>query len=169
MPSKFITNLSKDIANTAIYHPTGKYGKNEFDYFDTRDKKLEKLLSAQPSTADEVNDYLLYVQSLNCADNEVVYKKIETLLEFSKFPDTEISPALKVYKKIKDRLKLYKIITSSIWILDAILVIWCTFSEGLDWAIGFFIVGNIIYTPIAYVAYRIVKKKLGFKDDHPFK
>ena len=176
MASNFITNLKNDIEKTAIYRPTGKYGRNELDSWETRNKKNEKLLNAQPSTAEEINDYLLYVYSLNCVDYVCVYRKLETLLEYSKYPENQISPALKIYNKVKDRLKLLTKINYLIWVLLAISIIWATVHEFListpDTAYGdavtVLIGGSVIFSPIAYVAHIIVKQKLGLKDENPF-
>jgi hypothetical protein len=61
----FIENLRRTIDKTEVYQPTGKYGKPELDSRATADEKLEKFLLAEPITAEDIDDYVLFAASLN--------------------------------------------------------------------------------------------------------
>ena len=104
----FIQNLKKEIANVAIYTPTGKYGKNEFSGSKTAAKKADLFLSASPQSPSEIYEYVAYASSLGFNKNKKARQKIKSLLNEAnkKYPyDSQIKYAQKIAHK--DFLKYY--------------------------------------------------------------
>ena len=147
MSTYFIRTLKYTIDNTEVYKP-GKYGKKEIDGYETREEKMEKFLLAEPSTAEEVNDYVLFAQSINAFTSERVRKKIKTLLRYSKYSDDELRLARKIYNDdmLKRRLKSLVFIILSLVIIT-LSVLWYIFFVG-DWGVFWKILWWICLAPL---------------------
>lgn len=140
---QFIENLRRTIDGTAIYDSTGKYGKPELNSFKTADEKLEKFLLAEPTSAEDINDYVLFAKSLNALSNKKVYDKIKTLVAYNKYSKEEISVALKIFQEKKREKILTKII--GVLLPLVLCVVWYVFfvhSWGIFWKVLWFIYGT---------------------------
>jgi hypothetical protein len=70
----YITAFRETIKTTAVYSPTGKYGKNVLDTQKTKQKKDELISMEKPSTPERLNEFLLFLLEIKNT------KKISSLL-----------------------------------------------------------------------------------------
>ena len=163
----FIENLRRTIDKTEVYQPTGKYGKPELDSRATADEKLEKFLLAEPITAEDIDDYVLFAASLNALKNRKVYKKIKTLVTYSKYSEKDISVALKIFKEY-ERKKILALIIGILLSLGLPIAWWVFFIQnwGVFWQVLWFFYGPLICLTPIYFIYLI--PFMVFGDDNPF-
>ena len=57
----YIAAFRETIKTTAVYSPTGKYGKNVLDKQKTQEKKDELISMEKPSTPERLNEFLLFL------------------------------------------------------------------------------------------------------------
>ena len=62
---KYIMDFRKKFDEAVVYAPTGKYGKDELVPKDTYYKKLEMIMTENPSNPDRLNEFLLFLEDLN--------------------------------------------------------------------------------------------------------
>ena len=89
LDNAFVRNLQKKIEETAIYAPTGKYGKMELSHSETRKAKYNLLLYATPKTLDDIVAYVQYLESLDALKNQKLNKKVSTILKYAAGNDKE--------------------------------------------------------------------------------
>lgn len=167
--SNFINNLRATIDSIEIYAPTGKYGKYELNRWDTAKEKLEKFLFAEPNSAEDINDYVLFAQSLNALSYKEVYKKIESLLEYSKFSPNDLRLARKIFRKAKMKKNLKLTLIILVWVICiSLAVAWYVFYVQ-NWA-GFWRVLWCFYGPflLLFLSGCISAGIDIFKDKNPF-
>lgn len=152
----FIENLRRTIDETEVYKP-GKYGKPELDGSATANEKLEKFLLAAPTSAEDINDYVLFAKSLKALSNEKIYDKIKTLVTYNNYSKEEISVALKIFQEKKREKILKKIIGV---ILPLVLcVIWYVFfvhSWGIFWKVLWFFYGPTL----CFMGFQLISERL---------
>ena len=87
LDNTFIQNLQKKIEETEIYAPTGKYGKMELSSYKTKMAKFNLLLSANPTSIDDIVAYIQFLESLDALKNQKISKKVATILKYSEAKD----------------------------------------------------------------------------------
>lgn len=110
LDNAFVRNLQKKIEETAIYAPTGKYGKMELSYSQTSDAKNNLLLSATPKTLEDVVAYVQYLESLDALKYHKLNKKVSTILKYAEGNDKEnrLSIVREVMAKNEKKLRRLK-------------------------------------------------------------
>lgn len=139
LDNAFVRNLQKKIEETVIYAPTGKYGKMEISYSQTRDAKNNLLLSATPKTLEDVVAYVQYLESLDALKNQKLNKKVSTILKYAEGSDKEnilsvVREAMARNEKQLRRLKIKPYIQLAIVELVIILpfILWY-FYDVINW------------------------------------
>lgn len=153
--NSYIQNLQKRINETAIYAPTGKYGKNELDEWATDDAKLKLLLSANPNTIENIVAYVQYIESLDAFKNQKIYKKVCTLLKHADEKDSEgkLVVAHEILQEYERRLESKrKKGYIKLSIVAAPFILWY-FSFVLWWDLGWQIVWLVIFLIILRITY----------------
>ena len=120
---------------------------------------------AEPITAEDIDDYVLFAASLNALKNRKVYKKIKALVTYSKYSEKDISVALKIFKEY-ERKKILALIISILLSLGLPIAWWVFFIQnwGVFWQVLWFFYGPAIcIAPIFYIYF------VPFMDnDNPF-
>lgn len=153
--NSFIQNLQKKIDETAIYTPTGKYGKNEFDEWETSKAKLKLLLSSNPNTVENIVAYVQYIESLDALKNQKIYKKVCAMLKHAEINDSDgrLAVAYEILQEYEKGLKAKQrkgYIKLSIIALP--LLIWY-FSFVLFWDFAWQLVWFVIALIILRISY----------------
>lgn len=151
--NSFIQNLQKKIDETAIYTPTGKYGKNELDEWETSEAKLKVLLSSNPKTIENIVAYVQYIESLGVLKNQKIYKKVCAMLKSVEINDSDgkLAIAHEIVQEYEKEMKVKKLkgyIKLSIIAIP--LVIWY-FSFVMFWGFGW----QLVWFVIAFIILRI--------------
>ena len=146
--SRFINNLRIAIDNADVYDPTGRYGKSVLNTRKSEAEKLEKFLLAEPSSAEEVNEYVWLAQSMGFLKKVKVYNRIEALIEFSNYSREEIKLAKKIFGQAKRKRILKKFLAILLIVVGlALCILWYIFyvsNWGGFWRVLWFFYGPTI-------------------------
>ena len=146
--SRFINNLRIAIDSADVYDPTGRYGKSVLNTRKSEAEKLEKFLLAEPSSAEEVNEYVWLAQSMGFLKKVKVYNRIEALIEFSNYSREEIKLAKKIFGQAKRKRILKKFLAILLIVVGlALCILWYIFyvsNWGGFWRVLWFFYGPTI-------------------------